>query len=340
METFQRSCKIFLRQDPKKSAGSSFIPMQIKDWLPACKAAMSMSTQSNADLKHFFEKWFTPFAFYETKPVEGLFTGYYSPTLKGSLEKTDYFSVPIYAVPNDLITVNLGLFDTEWVHRSIVGRLQGRQLIPYYTREEINQGAIKNKARVLAWIGNRIDRIFLEIQGSGTIELPNGELLYLGYEEENGASYKSIAQVLIDEGIMTKHNASMPAIRKYLENNPHRMDEVLHQNKSFVFFTPLKHPVAFGAQGAPLTPGVSMAVDRKWIPLGTPIWVNTTRPEMHSEDKGILQRLMIAQDVGGAIRGPVRGDLYWGTGEQAAYFAGHMKNKGYYWLLLPAIQKF
>lgn len=294
-----------------------------------------MEKISKAQARHFFEAWFRPVFFYQDKPVEGLFTGYYSPLLKGSPVKTEAFSVPIYGLPSDMLTVNLGLFFPELAHRKVVGRVQGRQLIPYYTREEINKGAISKKAPVLVWIGNRIDRLFLEIQGSGAVELPDGKLIYLGYEGENGAAYTSVAQVLIDQGVMTRHNASMQAIRKYLEAHPDQMDSVLHQNKSFVFFRNLGQDAAYGAQGVILTPGYSLAVDRKWIPLGTPIWLSTTRPDKHADSKKPLRRLMIAQDTGGAIRGPVRGDVYWGAGKKATFIAGHMKNKGYYWLLLP-----
>lgn len=338
-DVFKSSCKVFLKQDSEKAVGSPFIPMKVKDWIPACKAAMKLENPSWPKLKKYFEKWFRPAQFFDKKPVSGLFTGYYSPLLEGSLEKSKQFSVPVYGMPKGMITVNLGIFFPEYLHKKIVGRIKGDQLIPYYTREEINKGAIEKTAPVVVWLTNRIDRLFLEIQGSGAVELPNKEIIYLGYEGENGAPYKSVAQVLINKGVMTKHNASMQAIRKYLTENPHEMDEVLHQNKSFVFFRSLGHNAAYGAQGVALIPEYSLAVDRKFIPLGTPIWLNTTRPDSTHDDKQLFRRLMIAQDTGGAIRGPVRGDVYWGTGEEATYIAGHMKNKGIYWLLLPKTVK-
>lgn len=333
--TFKVSCRAFLRQDPERLVGSQFLSMKAKNWQPLCKKAMSMKKITESTVKKFFETGFNPVLFYQGKPVEGLFTGYYSPLLKGSPVQTSEFSVPIYGLPKDMLTVNLGLFFSDLAHRKVVGRIQGKQLIPYYTREEINRGAIKRRAPVLVWIANRIDRLFLEIQGSGAVELPDGKVMYLGYEGENGATYTSVAQVLINQGVMTKHNASMQGIRKYLQEHPDQMDSVMHQNKSFVFFRSLGHDAAYGAQGVVLTPGYSLAVDRKWVPLGTPIWLVTTRPDKHADNKKVLQRLMIAQDTGGAIRGPVRGDVYWGAGKKATFIAGHMKNKGYYWLLLP-----
>lgn len=336
LNAFKVSCKVLLRQAPDQDVGSPFIPMKAQDWQPACKAAMKLPEDvSTKKIRKYFEQWFKPMQFVDKEPVEGLFTGYYSPLLEGSFKKTKKFSVPIFARPNDMITVNLGLFKPEYQHRKVVGRLSGNQLIPYYSREEINNGAIDTKAPVVVWVANRIDRLFLEIQGSGAIELPDKELMYLGYDGENGASYTSVAQVLINKGVMTKDNASMQAIRKYLLENPEEMDVVLHKNKSFVFFRSLGHNAAYGAQGVNLIPQYSLAVDRKYIPLGTPIWLSTTRPDAKHDDKQIFRRLMIAQDTGGAIRGPVRGDVYWGAGEEATHIAGHMKNKGFYWLLLP-----
>lgn len=184
------------------------------------------------------------------------------------------------------------------------------------------------------WVDNRIDRFFLEIQGSGVVELGSGEKVYVGYAAANGAKYTAIGRVLAKKGVIERKDLSMQAIRSYLEQHPKEMDEVLHQNKSFVFFRILKQQGALGAQGVALTPGYSLAVDRKWIPLGMPIWLDTTHPGVDSKTHP-LQRLMIAQDTGGAINGMVRGDVFWGAGSDATFIAGHMKNSGRYWLLVP-----
>lgn len=335
LQTFQVSCKTFMRQNPENDAGSHQIALKVKDWQPACKAALSLKTISNDSAKSFFQKWFIPLEFRARKPVNGLFTGYYMPLLHGSTVKTKEFNVPVYSLPDNLISVNLSEFDSAYKHKQLIGRIKGNKLVPYHTREEINLGAIKKKASVLVWVNSPIDRLFLEIQGSGVVKLTDGRELYLGYAGENGASYTPIGRVLVEKGIMTKKTASMQSIRTYLEAHPEEMENVINQNKSFVFFRVLNQSAALGAQGISLTPGYSLAIDRKWIPLGAPLWLNTTRPDKIHQDKRVLQRLMIAQDTGGAIRGVVRGDVFWGAGENATDIAGKMKNPGRYWLLLP-----
>jgi len=336
LQAFQISCKTFLRQNPERSVGSTQIYMQVKDWQPACRAAVAMSDSTDKQAKAFFQRWFKPVEFYNHAPVKGLFTGYYLPLLHGSLTKTDEYNVPIYGVPDNLININLSDFNSDFGNRRIVGRVAGNKIVPFHTRAEINKGAIVEKAPVIVWVDSHIDRLFLEIQGSGIVKLPDGQTMYVGYAGENGAAYTPIARVLIDRGIMTRDTASMQAIRAYLESHPEEIEPVINQNKSFVFFRKLENTAALGAQGVPLTAGYSLAVDRKWIPLGTPLWLNTTRPNQHVQDtQKPLQRLMIAQDTGGAIRGTVRGDVFWGAGKNATYIAGNMKNEGHYWLLLP-----
>jgi len=331
LAAFQTSCKAFLKQDPKALVGSKFVHIEAQDWHPACNAAMSIDSQSDSDLKAFFEKWFTPVEFFNNKPVKGLFTGYYMPSLKGSLKKTDEFNVPLYAPPSNLLKANLSSFNKKLKNHSF----KNKRAKPFYTRKEINNGAIKNTAKIVAWVKSKIDRSFLEIEGSGVISLPDGGNLYVGYSAENGAPYTAIAKVLIDKGVMTKDNASMQHIRKYLESHPSQIDNVLDKNKSFVFFKAQKLKDALGSQGVPLTPGYSLAIDKKWVPMGAPIWLNTTSPDKKAEKDIKFQRLMVAQDTGGAIKGVVRGDVYWGAGEKATTIAGMMKNKGHYWLLLP-----
>lgn len=334
--TFQTSCRAFLKQDPEKVVGTDEINLQAKDWHPACQAALKVDPVDEKSAKLFFQEWFAPVEFYDNKPVKGLFTGYYMPLVKGSYTKSAEYSVPLYEVPDNLITVDLGLFIPNLKNRKIVGRIEGNKLRPYYTREQINNGALKGKARVLVWIHSPVDRVFLEIQGSGIVELEDGKKIFIGYDAQNGAPYTAIAGVLIKKGIMTRHNASMQAIKRYLEAHPKQMDKIINKNKSFVFFRKLSMEAALGSQGVALTPGYSLAIDRQWIPMGAPLWLNTTRPDSKNPDANkLMQRLMIAQDTGGAIKGKVRGDVYWGDGDKATLIAGHMKNEGHYWLLLP-----
>ncbi|MBI2786805.1 MAG: MltA domain-containing protein [Legionella longbeachae] len=307
---FQLSCKTFLKQKPSHATGSKIIKLKARDWHPACKAALALDSISENNARSFFEKWFHPLELEQKKPVHGLFTGYYMPQLKGSLEKTSTYSTPIYGLPK-------GKYAT------------------YYTREQIDNGVLKKKAAVIAWIHSPAERLFLEIEGSGVIQLTNGEKIYLGYAGENGAKYTSIGKVLIDRGIMTKHNASKAAIMRYLDSHTKQANNLIHKNKSFVFFEILKKPFAVGAQDMALTPGYSLAIDKKWIPLGAPLWLDTKRPDVEQNNEKLFQRLMIAQDTGGAIRGFMRGDIYWGSGKIAAFLGEHMKNEGHYWLLLP-----
>lgn len=334
LAAFQNSCKTFLRQNPENAVGSQQIHMKVKDWQPACRAAMSINPVSEALARDFFQTWFTPVEFYNKQPVSGLFTGYYLPLLHGSAVETAEYNVPIYGMPANMMTLNPSDF-AGTLKQKLTVRIEGSKILPYYNREAINNGAIKDKAPVLVWVNNHIDRLFLEIQGSGIVKLTDGRKMYLGYAGENGAGYTAIGSNLIKRGVMTRKTASMQGIRTWLEAHPEEILPVTNTNKSFVFFRILNHSAAMGAQGINLTAGYSLAVDRKWIPLGTPMWLDTTRPSTQSERPEILQRLMIAQDTGGAIKGVVRGDVFWGAGERATYIAGKMKNQGHYWLLLP-----
>ncbi len=313
LEAFQNSCKIFLKQAPSHKVGSSYINIQAKDWQPACREATTLDTVSEQNARDFFTKWFHPIEFTQRKPLEGLFTGYYMPQLKGSLTRTKEYSTPIYSIPSGL----------EW------------KKAKHYTREQIDQGALKKNASVIAWINSPVERLLLEIEGSGIIKLPSGKSLYLGYAGENGAHYTSIGSVLIKKGIMTRDNASKNAISRFFKSHPKTGNTILHKNKSFVYFENLKEPMALGAQGMALTPGYSLAIDKKWIPLGSPVWLATKKPRDQSEVTKKFQRLLIAQDTGGAIRGLMRGDIYWGSGKRAAFLGENMKNKGRFWLLLP-----
>ena len=318
---FQLSCKIFLKQAPSHSVGSQHINLQAKDWHPACRAALLIDVTYEATARTFFEKWFYPIEFIKHKPISGLFTGYYMPRLKGNLTRTEKYNTPIYGVPTAL----------RW--NSHVTKAKKR--LSYYTREKIDQGELGKKAPIIAWIHSPIDRLFLEIEGSGVIQLSHGKNLYLGYAGENGAPYTSIGNVLIKKGILTKDNASKSVIKRYLEKQPKKASTLLHKNESFVFFENLKQSIALGAQGMALTPGYSLAIDKKWIPLGAPLWLATTIPDEQNEKDKQFKRLMIAQDTGGAINGLMRGDIYWGSGKKATFLGENMKNEGRYWLLLP-----
>jgi membrane-bound lytic murein transglycosylase A len=336
LKTFQVSCRLILKRLPQADVGNDVLVMKAEDWFDVCREAMSLSDASDDRIKAFFEQAFIPVMWEPVQSNEGLFTGYYSPLFEGSLHQSSDYPTPLYAVPDDLVVVQLRQFDPQLPARRLVGRVQAHYLKPYHTRREINQGVLNSKAKVLAWMKNEVDRLFLEIQGAGTIKLKQGGELVLGYAGENGAPYHSVAQSLINRGVMTRDSASMQAIRRYIKNHPEQGREAMNENPSFVFFDVLAQSYTPGTQGLPLTPGFSMAVDQKWVPLGVPLWLKTQRPDPKNNQKRIdFERLMIAQDTGGAIRGKVRGDVFWGSGQEAGRIAGGMKYAGMYWLLLP-----
>lgn len=335
LRTFQLSCRHFLQQNPEHSVGNSWFGLQAKDWQPVCKAAIALHTHSATAAKQFFETWFQPVEFVQKRPVTGLFTGYYLPAVEANLTQTQDFTVPVYGVPNNLLKINLNDFDSKLPTRQLIGRLKNDRILPYYSRKEIDQGAIADTAPVLAYLRNPIDRLLIEIQGSAILKLPDDTQLNLGYAAKNGLPYTSIGRVLIERNLLKPQEVSIQSIRKYLESHPTEQEEIIHQNRSVVFFTLLKQKGAYGTQGTKLTRGYSLAVDPAWVPLGMPVWLTTTYPDPHTEKQRLLRRLMIAQDTGGAIKGTVRGDVYWGNGDDAAAIAGRMKSNGRYWLLVP-----
>lgn len=271
---------------------------------------------------------FTPYEIWGAKGRDGLFTGYYEPTLTASAGDE---GVPLLAKPDDMITVNLGDFRPELKGESITGRVDGDKLVPYPARAEIEDGKLGGNAQEIVRVDNRVDAFFLHIQGSGMVKKPDGGTLHVGYAAQNGQPYYAIGQELIKRGHLAKENVSMQSIRAWLEANPDEGREIMKLNKSYVFFRALDGEGPLGAEGVPLTPERSLAVDRRKIPYGAPVFIDAEEPE----GEGRLSRLMIAQDTGGAIRGAVRGDFFWGAGDVAAHKAGLMKSHGRAYILLP-----
>jgi len=241
------------------------------------------------------------------------------------------------APPGDIISVELGLFSADFDGERVRGRLVGNRLEPYFSRGEIERGALDGRALELAWVDDPIKKFFLQIQGSGLVRLDDGRLLRVGYADQNGRVYRAIGRDLIEMGELTREEVSLQTIDAWLRANPDRAEEIMDKNPSYVFFQllgeadELEGPL--GAQGVPLQAGRSLAVDRRFIPYGAPIWLETTAPLPDGEQ--VLRRLMIAQDTGGAIRGGVRGDVFWGAGDLAEFVAGHMNNRGSYYVMLP-----
>ncbi|MBU2089727.1 MAG: MltA domain-containing protein, partial [Alphaproteobacteria bacterium] len=252
--------------------------------------------------------------------------------LSGSLTRTARHTVPLHRRPDDLVMVDLGQFRDELKGQRIAGRVIDGSLKPYESRQQIVGGALDSRRLEILWVDDPVDAFFLQIQGSGRVTLADGRVIRVGYAGQNGHPYVAIGRELIAKGELTRENVSMQSIRAWLAANPGRADEIMNSNPSYVFFRELPGEGPVGAQGVALTPLRSLAVDRRFVPLGTPVWLDVDHPDSGAPR---LRQLVVAQDVGGAIRGPVRGDLFWGHGKDAADKAGRMKSTGFYYLLLP-----
>lgn len=324
---FQKSCARILKNDPERQLHSDAKWGTYGDWQPACKTLVS---QDIKDARSFYETYFTP---HKIKG-EGLFTGYYEPLLYGSRKRYGPYQTPLRARPDDLVMVNLGNFRDELKGQRIAGRVVGGNLKPYEDRIEIEAGALPQTQDVpLVYVDSPVDAFFLEIQGSGRIKLDTGEEIRLGYAGQNGHPYYAIGRELIQRGELTKETVSLQSIRAWLEENPDDAVQIMNTNPSYVFFHELEGDGPLGGEGLPLTPDRSLAIDRSLLAYGLPLWVDIPHPD---KDTKPIRQLMVAQDTGGAIRGPVRGDYFWGHGKRAEHYAGIMKSQGgEYWALLP-----
>ncbi len=305
-------------------------------WQSACNDAAALPPPDDAAARAFFEQRFQLYqATQEDGSAEGLVTGYYEPLLKGNRVRTERARYPLYAVPDDLVTVDLASVYPELKNLRLRGRLVGNKLVPYPARKDIEAAAHGNgfKGKPIAWAEDPVDLFFLQIQGSGRIELPDGSHMRVGYADQNGHPYKSIGKLLVERGELKLEQASMQGIKNWGLQNPDKLPELLASNPSFVFFRELPNGLAgpLGALGIPLTGGRSIAVDPRFIPLGAPVFLATTQPNSTLP----LNKLVMAQDTGGAIRGGVRADVFWGFGDAAGELAGRMKQRGMMWVLLP-----
>jgi membrane-bound lytic murein transglycosylase A len=318
-EPFLASCRALAQQEA---------------WRDVCGAAREIREPHREQARSFFELHFTPFHLSNTDGSgEGLITGYYEPLLKGSRKPSTRYRYPVYGVPDDLLVIDLAELYPELKGMRLRGRLEGRRILPYYDRAQIEQGRSALAGREIAWVDDAIELFFLQIQGSGRIALENGEILRVGYAEHNGHPYRSVGRLLAERGELPLEKASLQGIQEWARVNPGRVTELLNENASYVFFRelPPDTPGPPGTLGVPLTPRRSVAVDPGFVPLGAPVYIATTWP-LSSRP---LHRLMLAQDSGSAIRGALRADFFWGFGEDAAREAGRMKQPLRMWVLLP-----
>lgn len=303
-------------------------------WQAVCNEALAAPPPDRRAARQFFETNFTPYQLLQADGrTEGLATGYYEPLLRGSRKPTARYRHPVYGVPADLVTLDLPAFGIEAREPRLRGRLDGKRVLPYYERAQIEAGLAAVQGREIAWVDDPVELFFLQIQGSGRIELEGGGVLRVGFAEHNGHPYRSIGRLLIDRGELAAERASMQGIKAWARQNPDKLREVLDYNPRYIFFRELPEGIGgpLGAQGVPLTARRSIAADPRYVPLGAPVFLATTWPL----SKKPLQQLMLAQDTGTAIRGAVRADFFWGYGNEAGREAGRMKQALRMWLLLP-----
>lgn len=267
-----------------------------------------------------------------------LFTGYFEPVLQGSLNKSDEYRFPVYALPDDLTVIDLSLFSSRYKGERLIGRHTNQKIVPYYDRMEIEEKGIPgNRADKIAWVNDRIDLFFLQIQGSGKIYLDNGDIINVHYHSTNGRPYRSIGKLLIERGEISKDKMSMQAIRAYLNDNPEKIGSVLNYNSSYVFFKTEKEG-PLGYLETKLIPGRSIALDRRIFPLSALAFIETQKPLLSSSGNIYtwinFSRFVLNHDTGGAIRGPGRADLFWGNGAYPEIAAGHMQHTGKLYFLI------
>lgn len=338
LAAFRRSCVELSKRPATEAMGGAGYAGAASDWEGACSAIPSGASDAPA-ARSYFESWFSPVAVSAGMAADGLFTGYYEPELHASRVRTAAYRTPIYGLPDDVLDVDLGLFRSDLKGERIAGRIDGRRLVPYATRAEIDAGGLAH-AHVLLYADDPVAVFFLHIQGSGRVKLADGSMLRLSYAGTNGRPYTPIGRTLILQGALDRQNVSLQSIRAWLKAHPDDVRGVMESDQSFVFFQegPLGDPAlgSSGTEGVPLTPGASLAVDPHLHPLGAPVFVAATAPDPDpTKPDRVLDALFVAQDTGGAIKGPVRGDVFWGFGAAAEAIAGRMKSSGRLYVLLP-----
>ena len=339
LEAFVRGCERILALAPGRDMGGHdltgrSIAGTVGDWRAGCEAARSVPPGDTAAARQYFQIWFQPVAVANGRDDIGQFTGYYTPTLRGSRTQSARFSVPLYAPPGDYVAADLGKFDASLAGRRVVGRVQRGRLVPVETRAEIEAGALDGRAQPILWVDDPIDAFFLHIQGSGVVRLDDGTEVTVGVAGTNGHTYQAIGRILAGRGALAEDGISAQSIRAWLAAHPDEAAEVMRANPRFIFFAITESSAATGSAGVALTPGRSLAVDATWLALGMPVWLDTALDKAR-EGPARIRRLMVAQDTGGAIKGVVRGDVYWGEGDAAGDIAGRMNEAGRYFVLLP-----
>jgi len=289
------------------------------DWVSACAAAATAR-----DAQAFFSN---NFEVVQVGDGKSLATGYYEPEITGARTQSAQYNVPVYKRPSDIIDVDLGLFSDDLKGKRVRGRVKGASLIPYADRAEIEEGWLTGRGLELAWAADPVEFFFLQVQGSGRLRLPDGSVMRIGYDGQNGRDYTGIGKLMKDRGLLGPGQTSMQGIMAYLRANPEEGRAIMRENKSWIFFKELTGAGPLGALGLPVTPKGTVAADPVFVPLGAPVLLSTDRSEANG--------LWVAQDTGGAIKGSNRFDTFWGAGNEARTTAGGMSARGSAFLLLP-----
>lgn len=329
LKQFRGVCKRFSRKTPTEAASKTWPYLGVNaDWTVACNAAKAAP---GVNAKAFIEVWFQPFQVADSSQT-GLFTGYYEPEVRGSRSRGGPYQTPLYRKPDDILSADLGAFSDSLKGKTILGRVVKGRFLPYHERAKIAAGALQGRGLELVWLADPVDGFFLEIQGSGIVRLPDGARMRIGYAGKNGRAYRAIGRDLIERGAIARKDMSMQAIRGWLGANPGDAQAVMNLNRSVVFFREVKGRGPIGAAGVPLAAGRSLAIDPKYAPLGGLVYLDVPDPDPRNPP---IRRVVVAEDTGGAIKGPIRGDLFWGTGTAAGEKAGRMAVQGRYYLLAP-----
>ena len=327
---FEKSCEKISKQKSEFLYNAT-IKIPTAEYQHICTLFLDKNIKTSRQFKNFLKDNFSPWAVMENGSTEGRFTSYYQTKIRVSETKDDVYKYPVFGKPDDLIAVELQKFSADLPPKRLMGRVQNGELVPYYTRAEIeNNPAISENYPVLLWGDNPVDIYFMHIQGSALAELPDGRSLSLSYAGNNGQSFKGIGSILLENNKLEKGKASMSDVKIWLENNYEEAKEYMNQNNRYVFYHISDNIGMLGSQGVVLTPQRSLAVDKEIIPFGSILWLETKGP-----DNEPLNKAVIAQDTGEAIKGAVRGDYFWGYGDEALKASGKMSSAGRYYILIP-----
>lgn len=318
-------CRVIIKKTQQTLASEHF-EYSLAEYKKHCQKMLDIADK--AILKEYIEDNFEPYLVYANGTADGKFTSYYEANIRASYEKSGKYKYPIYGRPKDLVEVNLRDFDASLPNQRLIGRVKNGKLVKYYTRQEIDEG--KLDAPIILWGDDDVDIFIMQIQGAAVATLPDGKEVRVGYAENNGHQFKGIGSILLEKKLIKPSEASMPKIREWLKDNGESAKRNMLLNNRYIFHKIVEADGPLGAMGLPLYAGRAMAVDRSYIPLGSMMWLETTAP---SGSK--LNKMVMAEDVGSAIKGGIRGDYFWGHGEDALAEAGRMNSKGQYYILIP-----